>query len=343
MEYNKIKNYSMRILIIICTLFLVIICSCKKQSGDLSTNPISQQTPSFNPDTLSAGWSKIVINSASSVGFSDIFFLNNNLGYTTSISGTYKTINGGVNWNIINTVGFTNLFVVSNGNIFGTKRTNSIYKSIDGGINFAANSVSTTDYEFADIFAVDDNNIFTYGLNGVYNSNNGGLTWTRMNSSPGSSGSCDPYSTLFFRDLNTGWVASGRIVYRKINNGAGWSSFQLPDITSGCNYISSIYAPSNDIVFLGNTNGILYKSNNGGQSFSIVKDFGKKWFMDVHFIDENIGYVCLGTKIFRTTDGGGSWSTVVAMGSTTFTEIHFNDSTHGWATCASEGIILKFN
>lgn len=316
-------------------LLLLTIYSCQKPATDNGNGPTP--APTFKPDTLSTGWTKIVIDSTESNY--DVFFLNNNLGYTTGVK-TYKTIDGGASWNLVNTTGFVNLFVTSNGNIFATRGTDSIYKSTNEGVSFT--STYMLDQAFYDVFALDNNNILTFGLNGVYTSTNGGALWNKINPSPGSSNICISYSTLFFRDLNTGWAADGKYVHRKISTGLGWSTYAL-DTAIACHFITDIYAPSNNIVFVADINGLLYKSTDAGQTFSIIKDFGTSGYnMDVHFIDNNLGYVSAGTKIFKTTDGGTSWTTVVSMGSALFNEIYFTDANHGWA-CGSKGVILKLN
>ena len=324
----------MKVSIHLLLLLLIIACSCQKEAGN--TNPTPPPTPTFRPDTLSAGWTKIVIDSTESNY--DVFFQNNTVGYVTGAK-TYKTLNGGVSWTLVNPNGFFNLFVTSNATVFAAKGNDSIYKSVNGGSSFTATYMS--DQFFYDIYAIDDNNIFTFGLNDVQNSNNGGSSWAKLNG-PASSNNCITYSTLFFRDANIGWLVSGKYIHRKISAAPGWSTYLL-DTALACHFITDIYAPSNNIVFVGDINGLLYKSTNGGQSFSVIKDFGTNGYnMDVHFIDVNVGYVSAGTKIFKTIDGGASWTIVVAMGSALFNEIYFTDANHGWA-CGSKGVILKLN
>jgi photosystem II stability/assembly factor-like uncharacterized protein len=325
----------MKINFYIFVIFAFIFCSCKKETTESGVDPTP--LPSYKPDTLSVGWTKIVFDSTER--YYDLFFQNNTIGYLSG-NQIYKTTNGGLAWSVVNSNSFGNLFVTPNGNIFAAKGNDSVYRSTNGGTDFVATYMQ--DFSFSDVFALDNNTILTFGLNGVYNSTNGGQSWSKINPSPGAGSYCISYSTIFFRDINTGWLVNGKDVHRKINTGLGWSTYVL-DTATVCHFITDIYAPSNNIVYLGDINGLFYKSTNAGQSFTVIKDFGTIGFnMDLQFIDDNIGYVSAGRKIFKTTDGGLNWTTVVSMGSALFNEIHFTDATHGWA-CGTKGVILKFN
>ena len=94
---------------------------------------------------------------------------------------------------------------------------------------------------------------------------------------------------------------------------------------------------------MGSSNGgQVYKSTNGGLNFSLIKTLTGGGYLDLHFINNEIGYACFGHRIYKTTDGGATWQVVVAMGNTELVELHFTDASHGWA-CGRDGSILRFN
>ena len=88
--------------------------------------------------------------------------------------------------------------------------------------------------------------------------------------------------------------------------------------------------------------GQVYKSTNGGLNFALIKTLTGGGYLDLHFINNEIGYACFGHRIYKTNDGGVTWQVVVALGSTELVELHFTDASHGWA-CGRDGSILRFN
>jgi photosystem II stability/assembly factor-like uncharacterized protein len=72
----------------------------------------------------------------------------------------------------------------------------------------------------------------------------------------------------------------------------------------------------------------LYKSTNGGSSFSLIHSFESTegYWRDIHFIDNNNGYVCRGNKIYKTSDAGSSWTAVVTLSDGELVELHFTDA-----------------
>ena len=90
--------------------------------------------------------------------------------------------------------------------------------------------------------------------------------------------------------------------------------------------------------------GKIYKSVNGGTDFLQVAQLppgATRAIPDLHFVNDNTGYVNAGNRIYKTIDGGLTWQVVVALGNDRIIEIHFTDANHGWA-CGG-GTILRFN
>lgn len=68
----------------------------------------------------------------------------------------------------------------------------------------------------------------------------------------------------------------------------------------------------NENVFFTSRNE-LYKTNNGGQTFNILGEFGEGGggVFDFHFFNENDGILCQGgDDLFKTEDGGQTWSNI---------------------------------
>lgn len=313
--------------------------SCKK--GDNTSNPAPVLPPAVLPDTLSAGWQIIKIDSTET--FSDIFFNTSANGYLSGKNKIYKTIDGGNNWGAVNqNKKFMNLSVTPAGSIYGIPEftppyNDSIYKSTDGGTSFS--TTPSNDY-LLDIFFADNNNGFITNINSVMYTTNAGISWNKILVA----GSSASYRSLFYRNANLGWLIDGHYITRQ--NGpvqnwqTTWQFITVGDVSQIGNILVAIYAPSDNIVYTLSNLGDLYKSTNAGATFTLIKNFGSG--SDVHFISDNVGYVCGGRRLYKTIDGGLTWSVEIALGNQYFSEIHFTDATHGWA-CGNKGLVLKFN
>jgi len=64
-------------------------------------------------------------------------------------------------------------------------------------------------------------------------------------------------------------------------------------------------------------------------------------YHDLHFLDDNLGYMTDGQYVLKTIDGGVTWTKEASIPRGIFYELHFMDINHGWAG-GSHGTILKF-
>ena len=320
----------MKTLRILWTLSLfsgIFLVSCSKKNSDPPPAPVP---PVVLPDTLSTGWTKTILNADFSNN--DVMFSNNQTGYLGGTKGFYKTVNGGVTWDSLSNVWFFNLAVTSNGNVYCTQQ-NNILKSIDGGKSFTTFLLQEPS---SDIFFTGNDTGYASSLLGkVFRTTNQGDNWQVLTTlSPFG----DTYTTLYFLNDQYGWAAFGSSIYKTNGNSANWKKCNIT--TTGT--VMSIFAITPTIIFAGCNNGEVFKSTDGGENFALVKNFGGSYFTDIHFVNEQTGYLSHGTKIYKTTDGGNSWIPVVALGQGMFIEIHFTDATHGWA-CGDKGLAMRYS
>lgn len=308
--------------------FILIACSCKKEND--SPDPVYVA----KPDTLSVNWKKVIVNS--SQNFGDIIFTSTSTGYLTG-SKTYKSIDGGVKWDLISNMSPVSLAMTADGKVFFTGAKGFIYRSDDAGNTIIPFSVSGTGI---DIFFIDNLNGFCNTSLGLYYSINGGLSWDRLNTM--GIHFSDSYGSLFFTDKNTGWMATAHGVYKSNGSLLNWLPVTIASTATSNNFQSVFVTPDNT-VYIGNLFGELFKSADGGNSFQQIKTSisGSSGFTDIHFVDNNTGFFSTGNRIYKTIDGGITWSVVVATGESQLIEIHFLDANHGWA-CGTKGTVLIF-
>lgn len=308
--------------------------SCSKSDSIPGPTPI----PAIKPDTLSTGWTKVNV-SVTDTFLGDIFFNSSTTGYVVG-DNIYKSTDGGNTWTNIKAASINNLFVTPNGTAyFVPYNYNPLYRTSDGGATFSTYSFSGI--SSTDIFFSDDNTGYCIGSNIVYKTTDAGTTWNSINST-GITGSGSGYSTIFCLNPNKFWVANGSGFFRSTTPGV----WQQANVTGAVINAAppSIYASSANIIYVGNGPN-LFKSTDGGVNYSLIKQFSEYGFTDVHFLDDQNGYVSTARTIYKTIDGGVNWTKVVSLGQGYIGEIHFIDATHGWA-CGYDGqghgIVLTF-
>jgi photosystem II stability/assembly factor-like uncharacterized protein len=313
-------------------ILILFISSCKK------SDPVPDPIPVPKPDTLTAGWKKMTITGVNN--FADIFFKNNSTGYLTG-DKTYKSADGGLTWNVISNRSFYNLSVTNNGNVYFVNNNDSVYKSSDGGNTITGVKAIGV---VSDVFFTDNNNGYGVAYDGLCNTTDGGQTWTKVNATGISF--APAYSSLFFTSNTFGFIVTASGVFKTNGSLSNWGQTNL---TNGG--YQSIYVTPNNNIYVSNSIGELYKSTDGGNIFSKLKVFAntqntQQVYCDIHFVDNNTGYVSAGTRIYKTTDAGATWNVVVALGEGGLTELHFTDAGHGWAcgySGGNGGTVLVFN
>jgi photosystem II stability/assembly factor-like uncharacterized protein len=227
---------------------------------------------------------------------------------------------------ITGTIDFTDVFFVSeNEGWITTNTTNNIFKTNDGGLSFIT---QTTQYGTQAVYAFDITYAYSGGLNGrIYYTSDGGLNWPAI----GSIG-------ITLNDLD---FASSSQGYACGNHGTVFSI--TPEGTTNLNSPSSsthrgISAPSVDNVWVCGGNRIYYY--NGNTFTSQIAPAGT--FNDIHFIDNQKGWVVGNAGIIGyTEDGGASWpeQTNPDPQNRTLAGVFFFDSDYGWAV-GVDGVIL---
>ena len=312
---------------------MLLMCSCKKEDAPAPVAP--------KLDTLTTGWSKIIVDPTQN--FTDIFFNHTNgTGYLTG-SKTYKSIDGGVNWNKVSDLGFINLSVTDNETVFLVGKNDLLFSSSDGGNTFASFEATTNGFVI-DVFFVDNNNGFYNTSSGLFSTNDGGVNWKKVNLTGFSSINTVDFSSMFFANSNTGYIiVNDSSIYKTNGSIEDWVPAAFTDTRP--KHLAVVFATPNHTVFASNLESELYKSTDGGVTFARINIFPQRvgGFLDIHFVDDNNGYVSIRNKIYKTTDAGSSWNAVATLGADAeFSEIHFTDAHHGWA-CGTDGIVLVYN
>lgn len=95
-------------------------------------------------------------------------------------------------------------------------------------------------------------------------------------------------------------------IYKSTNGGISWTGSSSQIVIN----MTALEFPSPLVGYVGNNIGIVKKTVDGGNTWSIVTPPGITGIVrDIKFFNDNVGYVATSTgKIFKTTDGGATWN-----------------------------------
>lgn len=191
-----------------------------------------------------------------------------------------------------------------------------------------------TAQKFRNVFIKDSLTFFAVashdnGLGEIYKTSDGGQNWTLMYTIPNRS-----LRDIHFPNDSVGYaVGYPSFVAKTTDSGTTWQDISSIGILSG--ELTSVYFLNQDTGYVGRniTNNAMYKTENGGLTWSQVFGYSGQACYTIKFLNDTLGYAgAYNSRIFRTTNAGATWSQ-----QTTFqtnekvTSIDFADLTHGIA------------
>jgi photosystem II stability/assembly factor-like uncharacterized protein len=171
-------------------------------------------------------------------------------------------------------------------------------------------------------------------LGTIIKTTDGGLNWEAQESNV-----FGTISSISFINSDYGWALCGNDVLRTTNGGKTWS-LVYKQIDS--------YSPLLSINFVDATHGWavgrnakIFKTSDGGISWTLQTAFGSIIFHSVYFTDINNGVAVGDYTIVKTSDGGKNWKVALSIPQgNSFLSVYFINSKIGWAV-GSSGIIKK--
>ncbi|WP_298420141.1 YCF48-related protein [uncultured Kordia sp.] len=276
--------------------FLILIFSCSQDDSSETVSPML--------------WSEL--NSPTSKGLSDIKFINENFGVICgSLNALFKTEDGGETWEELD-VGIPtslNTVFILNENEFLTSRV-GLHKTTDGGITFneigGLENYSNTIFHIH--FFTEQNGIIVKGGT-VLKTNDGGANWVvaYSNTQYASELVVTTNETIYLAGGTTYDNVSLGSLYKSTDNGINWQQLELPESIRNVE-ISATEFVNENYGFIGMFDRNIYKTTDGGASWAHIASGFTDGFADIHFINEQEGYLLSRNKIYKTINGGVSWN-----------------------------------
>lgn len=279
-------------------------------------------------------------------GFFTVYFINQSIGFASrEFSNIFKTTDGGETWIETTYTGEAvyDFHFLDQNNGFATGEYGATYKTSDGGNTWTHIFFLDAYYGGSSMYGIyfQDNNIgYATGERGrIVKTTDGGTTWTAQ------SKNYNDFNDLKIFDSGTGFARSGNKYYKTTDFGDNWSYISTVNHFSYCN---GFYFVNENIGYSigGGTNspsGDVFKTTDGGITWSQLNIYVDEGLTSVFFIDENVGFISGGfnqRKVMKTTNGGATWTQVFNQA---FGQIQFINNQIGYAQRVgySNGIMYK--
>jgi photosystem II stability/assembly factor-like uncharacterized protein len=164
--------------------------------------------------------------------------------------------------------------------------------------------------------------------------------WVTQNS-----GTTENLNSVFFTDVNTGYVVGDSgIILKTSDGGQLWTNLNSGKIYN----LKSVFFIDPNIGYVTGDSGTILMTNNAGTSWVTQTSGTYNCIYSIYFADATTGYVVgQGGTILKTNDAGITWLDISTNNTYTLASVFFTDPNTGYATGSKPygwggcGIILK--
>lgn len=276
--------------------------------------------------------------------------------------GVFKSADGGASWTqLASTTGssfnYVQKLVLTSGNVLLAATRDGVQRSTDGGSSWTKTLGSSvgggSTNRIADLEIDANGNIWAaagiFSSDGIYKSNNDGLTWTKKYSSTSAQerielGCAPSDSNRVYAIIQNAVSYKADAIKKSTNGGSTWSDVSVPIDAVGSDtftgqqawYDLSITVDPNDedALFIGGID--LYKSTNAGSSWTQVSHwYGGGGYPDVHADQHFAAFVGSSSDTVLFGNDGGVYFTLNGTSSTpSFTHQVLDYNTVQFYSCA---------
>jgi photosystem II stability/assembly factor-like uncharacterized protein len=248
-----------------------------------------------------------------------------------------------LHWQQINTL-YTSTSLVDiwftdtlHGFMTGTNSQYNFFATSDGGLSWHASN--PTKNILVSLFFLNASQGYATGFTSIIYTMNGGQTWAEK--SLGSVGNQSSWPFVQFISPGTGFLATGKGLYKTTDTGTNWSLVNSHPVTTvffnGASNGYAVYSPDG-----------FTKSTDGGSSWQDVGHLsptaiinGTIQFNYLQFTDSQHGWFLSAQALLATADGGANWSSIFSAPSPVlepFLDLQMFNNQSGFA-CTSHTIL----
>ncbi|SHK13931.1 YCF48-related protein [Epilithonimonas mollis] len=264
-------------------------------------------------------WSQKISSNTIPSDYFTMYFYNTQIGYAVQGHGNVmKTVDAGETWLKISNPS-ENIFAIqflSESIGYAVGEYGVVYKTTDGGITWQTRLFQNGYIYGTSMFGLhffnEDKGFIVGSAGRILRTDNGGFNWTQYSPFYSSVNSLEITENSIFAKV-------GLDIFKTSDSGGNWSKLSRPDDlqpTSVQPYARDVKFVSDNIGYIiggkYNTESNLYKTTDGGISWTKKKNFSASGLTGFDFLNENFGIICGGQGtmtygLYKTTDGGETW------------------------------------
>jgi photosystem II stability/assembly factor-like uncharacterized protein len=244
----------------------------------------------------------------------DVFFLNDQLGWTVGGAGQLRrTTNGGDTWQAINTgidVRLFGVFFINENNGWVVGNAGAIWRTSNGGDNWVAMTSGTTRNLFG-VYFLDSSTGVAIGQEGlILRTTDAGDTWTTLPAV-----TIRNLNGIYFSSQTVGHIVGDRTtVLRTDDAGNTWTEIAPANLLGGTSgdrlrNLTSVHFSDENNGWMVGFSGVIWNTTNAGVTWSRQTGVNTNRINKVFFIDAQKGWtVGMGGQILGTANGGATWA-----------------------------------
>ena len=166
----------------------------------------------------------------------------------------------------------------------------------------------------------------------TFKTTDGGITWADV--------ADQGFNDYSFFNETVGYATSSSVgveIARTSDGGNSWTTLNPP---SGQPRVETVKAISENTAYFVGNGGVLYKTTDGGISFTVLNSGLNSHISDIFFTNPSTGYLISFRTLKMTTDGGTSWNTIYTS-SKPLNRICFVNESIGYMAGDGSGGVLK--
>ena len=217
-----------------------------------------------------------------------------------------------------------------------------ILSTTDAGTTWQSKYAYSEQTGLLSVFVTGAGKGWALGYSGVvYITEDNGYSWTQILSGGIGSYTGDRINCVFMINDNVGWAAGSRkgiqiypLILKTTNGGKIWKTIYERN-NSWNKYFSEIFFINENVGWVCQAGGAIYKTTNGGENWISINPPG--YDGEIFFINQDTGWAATTWGVSKSTNGGIDW---VLKNSTISHSLYFSNINNGWATGLG-GSILK--
>ena len=307
----------------------------------LSTDSFSQWSPAagnLNVNQWGLGWAIDAVDSNCAV-------------ISVSYGAIYRTLDGGKSWGKISPLNSSStgidISMVDSLNIWFGAEDGKIFATSDGGKNWAIQFDDTSKTNFMNYIKMfDSQNGIAMGDGKTASdpafflkTTDGGTNWVSANDSAFGAYSGDTWRRLDFISPNVSYFYESGLnpqsIYKTTDGCNTWKKVQTPSSV----HILNFYDENLGLIYTVASNSTVYRTTNGGESWTPVILPDKSWGNDIEFLKNNASKVWLTNynNLYFSNDSGKTWAQQLIPGVSNLKgrDLVFTDNACGWFLCDS--------